>query len=98
MGCLRDGITADNDHVGLSVDDLASQVGEVLGPALAGIPLDCEILSLDIAQPDQLREKRPIEADAGIADRSEGAGGADDGDPVLLCRLLRARGSSSGSE
>ena len=40
VGRLRDGIAADNDHVGLPVDDLASEVGEALGPPLAGIPLD----------------------------------------------------------
>ena len=36
---------------------------KALGPALAGIPLDAQVLSLDISQPAQLLEKRLIEAD-----------------------------------
>jgi hypothetical protein len=39
MGCLRDGIIGDDNHVGVPVDDPASKIGEALGPPFAGIPL-----------------------------------------------------------
>jgi len=38
-----------NDHIRVLVDDLAEEVGIALGPPLTGIPLDGEVLSLDIA-------------------------------------------------
>jgi hypothetical protein len=48
---LRNGVGFGNDHVRVPADDLASQIGKALAPSLAGIPLDGEILPLDIAQP-----------------------------------------------
>jgi hypothetical protein len=56
---LRNGVGTDNDHLGLPGDDLAREVGITRGPPAAGIPLDGEVLSLDIAQPAQLGEKCP---------------------------------------
>ena len=63
---------------------LAGEVGEGLGPPLAGIPLDNQVLSLDTAQPPQFLEKRSISADTGIAHQSDRPGGADDRNPVQL--------------
>jgi hypothetical protein len=60
-----------------------------LGPSLAGIPLDGEVLSLDIARPAQLLEERSPEAISSGAHESGGSCGGDDRHPVLLRPLLR---------
>src|ERR1700758_5009793 len=60
-----------------------------LGPALARISLDCEVLSLDIARPAQLLKKRPPGANSRVADAGDGACGNDDRYPALFRRLLR---------
>ena len=93
-GCCADRVhngRADrNDHIGVPADDLASEIGITLGAALTGIALDGEILSLDVAEPTQLFENRLIKPTApGVAYASDGTRRNDDGDPVLLIRLLR---------
>jgi len=90
----RDGVGRGNDHVGVAADDLASDFGKGLGPSLSGIPIDCEVLSLDIAQSPQLFEKRLVEAATygfatRLADASDGASGDDNRNAVLLRPLLR---------
>ena len=65
-----DGVVCSNDRVRLSIDDLTRQLGVALRPSLTGIPINGEVLSLDIAQPAQLRKKRlpgtsPLATDAG---------------------------------
>ena len=70
-------------------EDLANEISKALGPPLAGIPLDGEVLSLDIAQPAQLLPKRlPIPAFR-VVDAGDGTCGDDDRNPVLLRPLLR---------
>jgi hypothetical protein len=61
----------------------------ILGPPLAGTALDGEVLSLDIAQPTQLLEKRLPEAKCLVIDAGGGTGGDNDRNPTLLRRLLR---------
>jgi hypothetical protein len=51
-----------DDRLRVMADDLASEIGIGLTTSLAGIPLDGEVLSLDIPQPAQLFEKRLVEA------------------------------------
>ena len=99
----RDGIGLGNDYVRAATDDLASEIGKALGPPLAGIPLDCKILSLDIAQPAQLSEKTLVEAEpyevaTGFADDGDGTCGDDDRNPALLPPLLRLDRSDCGRE
>jgi hypothetical protein len=82
-----------NDHVAVAADDLACEIGIGLRAALAGIAVDCQVLTLDVAQPLQLPEKCLEEAategfTARLADASGGAAGSHDRDPVLLDRLL----------
>jgi hypothetical protein len=43
-----------NDHIRAAADNLAGEIGIALGPPFAGIPLDGEVLPLDIAQAAQL--------------------------------------------
>ena len=64
----------------------ASEIGITLGPPLAEIPLDSEVLSLDGTQPAQLLPKRAKGAISWIVDASE-ASGDDNRNPTLL-RLL----------
>src|SRR5208282_3717887 len=87
----RDAIAKRNSHVRVPFDDLASEVVKALGPPLAGIALDGEVLSLDVAQPAQLLEKRPPEGRSRLTDVSDGTRGDDDRNPVMLRRLLRQR-------
>lgn len=61
VGCATASVMA-NDHVRIPGDDLAGEIRKLLGPPLAGTPLDGEALSFDIAQPAQLFENRLIEA------------------------------------
>ena len=83
-----------DDRFRIFADDLASEIGIGLAPSLAGIPLDGEVLPLDIAQPAKFFEKRlvfpvPYGVTTGVADGSDGTCGDDDRDPMLLRRLLR---------
>ena len=83
------GVGAGNDQVRLATGDLAREIGEALGPSLAGIPLDDQVLSFDITQSAQLFEKRLIKVPeqgvaAGFVYRVDGTGGDDDRDPVLF--------------
>jgi hypothetical protein len=89
------GVGSGYDHIGVAVDNLAGEIGIACGPALAGIPLDGEVLSLDMAQPAQLFEKLPPN---GIADVGDVTCGNDDRNPVLLRRSLRPRRSRHGGE
>jgi hypothetical protein len=60
-GGQRNRVANGNDHLRVAAGDLASEIGKALGPTLAGIPLYDQVLSLDIAQPAQLFEKRLVE-------------------------------------
>src|ERR1700751_5204552 len=71
------------------------EAGKALGPPLAGIALDGEVLPLDIAQPAQLRKKRLPRANSLVTDSGNGAGGDDNSDPVLPPRLLRPHACSA---
>jgi hypothetical protein len=76
-------------NIRIAAGDLASDIGKAVGPSLAGIPLDDQVPSLDIAQPTQLLEKRLIEATkqrvaAGFADDSDRTRRDDNRNPVLL--------------
>jgi hypothetical protein len=70
-GRPRDSGATRDDHLGLPADDRASEIGIALGSPFAGIPLDREVLALDIAQPAQLLEKRQPQA-VSLADASDG--------------------------
>src|ERR1700740_3417882 len=83
--------TNGDDHLRVPADHLTGEVGKALGPPLAGIALDGEVLPLDIAQPAQLRKKRLPRANSLVTDSGNGAGGDDNRDPVLPRRLLRLR-------
>jgi hypothetical protein len=98
MRCSRNGVVTGNDRVRLSVDDLASEIAIALGPALTRIPLDGEILSLDVAQPAQLLEKRLPGANSRSADGSDGTCRDDDRNAVLLPPLLRPHRTCGGRE
>ena len=78
-----------NDHIWVSVDDLAEEVGIAFGPPLTGIPFDGEVLSLDIAQPAQLLPKRVPQVTSRVVDTRDRTSANDDRDPVLLRRPLR---------
>src|ERR1700737_2405963 len=100
-GCAdgqRDGRADGNDHVRVPADHLASQIGKVLGQPLAGIPLDGEVLFLDIAQPAQLPEKRLPGTSSGVADACDGTCRNDDRNPVLLRAFLRPHRSWGARE
>jgi len=105
-GCAdgsRDWIGTNNDHVRVAAGDLASEIRVTLGAPLAGIPLDDQVSSLNIAEPTQLFEKRLVEAAkqrvaTGFADAGNGTRGDDDRDPVLLRYLLRPQRLRGGSE
>jgi hypothetical protein len=92
-GCCADrpcdGIRNCDDHVRVAADHLASEIGIALGPALGGIPLHGEVLSLDITQPAQLLENRLVETKSPLVDAIDGNCGFDDRNPVLLRSLLR---------
>src|SRR4029077_6787974 len=72
-----------NNHVRVAADDTANEIRIPFRASLAGIPLDCKVLSLDIAKPAELFEKSLVEpATQGVAtsfaDESDGTGGDDD--------------------
>ena len=67
---LRDGVGVGNDYARVPADDLASESGIALGQPLAGIPLDGEVLSFDIAQSAQLLEKWSPEPISWVVDAS----------------------------
>src|SRR5260370_15444103 len=90
VDCLRDGVGDGNNQVRIPVDDLASEIGIARGPPLAGIALDGEVLSLDIAQMAQLLPERLPKATIWIVDAGHGAC-FNDRDPVLLRPFLRPR-------
>ena len=93
-----DGVGEDDDHIRIAAGDLVSEIGIALGPPLAGISLDGEVLSLNIPQPPQLPEHRLPEGMSRFADESDRTCRDDNRNPVLLRPLLRARRSSSGRE
>ena len=96
-GRLRDTVAGSNDHVRVAADDLASEIGIALGPSPAGISVDCEVLSLDIAQSAQLLEKRPKDRDSRVVDASDGTC-CNDRNPVRLRPLLRPHRSRGSGE
>ena len=85
---MRYRVGPDNNDLRAAVDDLAREIGIALGPPLAGIPLDGEVLSLDVAQSAQLSEKRRPSAKSCVADDIDGTRGRDDCNSVLPRPLL----------
>ncbi len=53
------------------------------------VTIASQVLSLDIAQPAQLLEKRAIKSDARVVDQSGGTRGADDRNPMMVRKLPR---------
>ena len=98
MGGFGDRIVTGNDQIRPSVDNLAREIGIARGLALTRISLDCEVLSLYLAQPAQFLEKRLKGASSRAADARNRAGGDDDRNPVLPRPLLRAPRSNGGRE
>jgi hypothetical protein len=84
--------TGGEDQIGLESDNLAGQVGVTLDPALTRASLHPEIVSLDIAEPAQLREEGPIEwMGSGLVHFGNRVRRMDDGDAVHRPGLLRLR-------
>jgi hypothetical protein len=69
-----------------------------VGPSLAGIALDGEVVALDIAQPAQLIEKRRPSPRPCVAEVSDRPRWGDDRDPVLLRALPRLHRLGGGRE
>src|SRR6516162_1026895 len=95
--------------LGIAPDDLAREIGMARRTAFARISLDCQVLSLDIAQPAQLLKERLVEAAShGVAghfaDAGDRATGHDDCNSVLLrpfqrrCRWCSGRNQQTDRE
>ena len=82
----------------MSPDDLAREIGIALGPPLAGIPLDREVLSLDIPQPAQLLPKCLPSVTCRVVNAGGGTRSDDDRNPVLFGPLLRPHSTYRGCE
>jgi hypothetical protein len=73
VDCLRDRVGHGHDQLRVPADDLASEIGKALRPPFARVPIDCDVLSFDFAQPAQLVENRLIKpTSSGVAYASDG--------------------------
>jgi hypothetical protein len=92
--CPRDRVGAGDDHLGVAANDLAGEIGIGLGMPSAGVPIDCEVLSFDVAQSAQLLKKRVKRANFRVVNAVDGTSG-NDRYPVLFRlrphRLRRSR-------
>jgi hypothetical protein len=91
----RDGVGRGNDYVRVTADGLASEIGIALGPTPAGIPLDDQVLSLDMAKSAQLLEKRLPCANSLIVNAGDGSCRDDDRKSMLLRPFLRPIGCAA---